>query len=93
MRSEPALLELKLVDIDNSRGYPASEDDAAEVRSAELSDPRGNGARRLSAAAPRGKLTWEDTYWAMAAEGEDLEYLDAAVADGLLAVAAFPAGT
>ena len=83
MGNATAVRELKLIDIGNSRGIRLPKvmlkkygwSDSLVV---EESDDgvflRGGNANKLS---------WEDTYRAMAAEGEDWSDLDATVADGL----------
>ena len=83
MGKATAVRELKLIDIGNSRGIRLPKvmlqkygwTDSLVVE--ETDDGvflRGGAANRLS---------WEDTYRAMAAEGEDWSDLDATVADGL----------
>lgn len=83
MEKVAAVRELKLIDIGNSRGIRLPKvmlkkygwSDSLVV---EESD---DGVFLRSGTA--NKLSWEDTYRAMAAEGEDWSDLDATVADGL----------
>ena len=83
MGNVTAVRELKLIDIGNSRGIRLPKvmlkkygwsDSLVVEESDEGVFLRGGTANKLS---------WEDTYRAMAAEGEDWSDLDATVADGL----------
>ena len=82
MRNVTAVRELKLVSIGDSRGIRLPRamrlkygwDDSLVLEETE----DGVFLRRAA-----NRLSWEDTFRAMAAEGEDWRDLDAAVADGL----------
>ena len=82
MRNATAVRELKLVNIDHSRGIRLPRamrlrygwDDSLILEETE------EGAFLRGAA---NRLSWEETSRAMAAEGEDWRDLDATVADGL----------
>ena len=82
MGKATAVRELKLIDIGNSRGIRLPRvmlqkygwSNSLVVEETDDGVFLRGGADRLS---------WEDTYRAMAAEGEDWSDLDAAIADGL----------
>ena len=82
MRNATAVRELKLVSIGDSRGIRLPRamllkygwDDSLILEETE------DGVFLRGAA---NRLSWEDTFRAMAAEGEDWRDLDATVADGL----------
>ncbi len=82
MQKAAAVRELKLIDIGNSRGIRLPN---VMLRKYGWSDSlvveETDDGVFVRGAADR--LSWEDTYRAMAAEGEDWSDLDAAVADGL----------
>ena len=73
--------ELKLIDIGNSRGIRLPKVMLKKYGwSDSLVEESDDGVFLRGTA---NKLSWEDTYRAMAAEGEDWRDLDATVADGL----------
>ena len=82
MGNATAVRELKLIDIGNSRGIRLPKVMLKKYGwSDSLVVEETDDGVFLRGAADR--LSWEDTYRAMAAEGEDWSDLDTAVADGL----------
>lgn len=83
MSSATAVRELKLIDIGNSRGIrlPKTMLQKYGWEDSLILEETDHGVFLRGGAA--SKLTWEDTYRAMATEDEDWSDLDATVADGL----------
>ena len=82
MQKATAVRELKLIDIGNSRGIRLPKVMLKKYGwSDSLVVEETDDGVFLRGAADR--LSWEDTYRAMATEAEDWSDLDAAVADGL----------
>ena len=82
MEKAVAVRELKLIDIGNSRGIRLSKVMLKKYGWSDslVVEETDDGVFLRGAA---DTLSWEDTYRAMAAEGEDWRDLDATVADGL----------
>ncbi len=83
MGKATAVRELKLIDIGNSRGIRLPKVMLQKYGWSDLLvvEETNDGVFLRGGAANR--LSWEDTYRAMAAEGEDWSDLDATDADGL----------
>jgi antitoxin MazE len=83
MRRNAHPLELKVVPIGNSRGVrlPKAVLDKYAIRDAVLVEEREDGLLLRSKKDKR--LSWEETFKAMADEREDWSDLDATVNDGL----------
>jgi antitoxin MazE len=83
MRRNAPTLELKVVPIGNSRGVrlPKAILDRYAIRDAVLVEERGEGL--LLRGKEDRRLSWEDTFKAMAREREDWSDLDATLNDGL----------
>ena len=82
-RKSPAKVELKVVQIGNSRGVrlPKAVLERYEIKDALVLEAREEG---LLLRGKRDKrLTWEETYRAAAREKEDWSDLDTVVADGI----------
>ncbi|MEQ1853353.1 MAG: AbrB/MazE/SpoVT family DNA-binding domain-containing protein [Chthoniobacteraceae bacterium] len=79
----PAKVELKVVQIGNSRGVrlPRAVLDRYEIKDALVLEAREEGL--LLRGKKDKRLTWEETYREAAREKEDWSDLDATVADGL----------
>ena len=82
MEKAVAVREPKLIDIDDSRGIRLPKVMLKKYGWSEslVVEETDDGVFLRGAAHT---LSWEDTYRAMAAEGEDWSDLDATVADGL----------
>ena len=83
MRNETAVRELKLIEIGNSRGIrlPKTMLQKYGWSGSVVLEETEEGVFLRGGAAH--KLSWDDTYRAMAAEGEDWSDLDPTVTDGL----------
>ena len=79
----PAKLELKVVQIGNSRGVrlPKAVLERYEIKDALVLEARQEGL--LLRGKKDRRLTWEETYRAAAREKEDWSDLDATTADGI----------
>src|SRR5439155_25896663 len=82
-RKNPAKIELKVVQIGNSRGVrlPKTVLDRYEIKDALVLEAREEGL--LLRGKKDKRLTWEETYRETAREKEDWSDLDATVADGI----------
>jgi len=82
MKRAPGL-ELKVVPIGNSRGIRLPKTLMARylIRDSVIVEPREDGL--LLRSRQDARLSWEETYAAMAREAEDWSDLDATVGDGL----------
>ncbi len=83
MRRNAHSLELKVVPIGNSRGVrlPKAVLDKYAIRDAVIVEEREEGL--LLRGKKDKRLSWEDTFKAMAREREDWSDLDATLRDGL----------
>ena len=79
----PANVELKVVQIGNSRGVrlPKAVLERYEIKDALVLEAREEGL--LLRGKKDKRLTWEETYRAAAREREDWSDLDATLADGI----------
>lgn len=79
----PAKVELKVVQIGNSRGVrlPKAVLERYEIKDALVLEAREDGL--LLRGKKDKRLTWEETYRAAAREKEDWSDLDATLADGI----------
>ena len=79
----PAKIELKVVQIGNSRGVrlPKAVLDRYEIKDALVLEAREEGL--LLRGKKDKRMTWEETFRDMARENEDWSDLDATVADGI----------
>jgi antitoxin MazE len=79
----PATVELKVVQIGNSRGVrlPKAVLERYEIKDALVLEAREEGL--LLRGKKDKRLTWEETYRAAAREKEDWSDLDATLADGI----------
>ena len=79
----PAKVELKVVQIGNSRGVrlPKAVLDRYEIKDALVLEAREEGL--LLRGKKDKRMTWEETFRDMAREREDWSDLDATVADGI----------
>jgi antitoxin MazE len=79
----PANVELKVVQIGNSRGVrlPKAVLERYEIKDALVLEAREDGL--LLRGKKDKRLTWEETYRAAAREKEDWSDLDATLADGI----------
>src|SRR5258708_6408638 len=82
-RKSPAKLELKVVQIGNSRGVrlPKAVLERYEIKDALVLEAREEGL--LLRGKKDKRLTWEETYREAAREKEDWSDLDVTVADGI----------
>ena len=80
---KPAKVELKVVQIGNSRGVrlPKAVLDRYEIKDALVLEAREEGL--LLRGKKDKRMTWEETFRDMARENEDWSDLDATVADGI----------
>jgi antitoxin MazE len=82
-RKSPAKLELKVVQIGNSRGVrlPKAVLERYEIKDALVLEAREEGL--LLRGKKDKRLSWEETYRETAREKEDWSDLDATLADGI----------
>jgi antitoxin MazE len=82
-RKSPPNIELKVVQIGNSRGVrlPKAVLERYEIKDALVLEAREEGL--LLRGKKDKRLTWEETYRAAAREKEDWSDLDATLADGV----------
>jgi len=83
MGNATAVRELKLIDIGNSKGIRLPKVMLKKYGWSDSLVVEESDDGVFLRGGTTNKLSWEDTYRAMAAEGEDWSDLDATVADGL----------
>lgn len=82
-KATPVVRELKLIDIGNSRGVRLPKVMLKKFGWSDSLVVEESDDGVFLRGGTVNKLSWEDTYRAMAAEGESWSDLDATVADGL----------